>query len=429
MPQLSRVGFLGTALGGGGGHQDPLTPLKIVGTNGHGMDFAAAVTTTRLNWTTRFPFAFGADCDDVILSFAGWYSVDGVPTNNGGNIIIDGVALESNALTVTVPVRFSGSAAGITILPGDNDIQTAPLKAAAFGLPFFAKDTLYWMRIQAHIDSNITVGWRLPVTFAGTKQYRCIPANVIDQVYLTGALTAPSDPVTDSGSNFTPVAILGRPLVSGNLAVVTVDDSIGNGSIDTTTDLTGPGFVNRAMLNSGAISGCIAHVNFAEHGSTLNAWRNNAKLTAYFRYANVAFNQSCVNDAGSATSLVTNAGLFWAAMRAAGIQKIGQCYLVPRTTSIDLYITELNQTYVATTGGWGPGQRPDVFSAGIVTALGNGSLDFSYPMNPCRGVAPLKWVVNGAPNYATTDGLHPESPIHQLMAPELRTLLLAQVVT
>ncbi len=86
----------------------------------------------------------------------------------------------------------------------------------------------------------------------------------------------------------------------------------------------------------------------------------------------------------------------------------------------DSWATEANQT---TYGNWGvAGFRAQLVTQ-AATWIGNGTINGFASHTAEKGVDLSKWIVTGAANYATADGIHPSTATHDLMVPETRTAI------
>lgn len=356
------------------------------------------------------------DMSELRLSFYGWaLPTSGALTANGNSYTILAAALERTAVAATTPITFNGSRS-MVINDLDNDIQSDPILPSAFGLAKFTRGEEYFVRLRVQVS---TAGHKVPCdsnTGNGTGEvvYAYEAATVtISSIDATGIIG------TTAGSNFSsgrkPACVLLGRFASGDPATFNgIGDSIVNGSNET-GGLRG--FFLRSMFDADLVSNPRGSCNFGISGGVAGAWAgtNNALPRAYLRYGKHAFEEYGTNGGTLADSQA-----IWAACRTAGVQKIIRVKILPRTTSTDTWQTAANQTYAA---GWSSGGAKDLFNISLDGQVGLPTgVDQVITFTTLLDTDPWKWVVTGAANYATSDGIHPQAATHELAAVQLRTL-------
>ena len=96
-----------------------------------------------------------------------------------------------------------------------------------------------------------------------------------------------------------------------------------------------------------------------------------------------------------------------------------------RTSSTDGWATSANQTYST---NWGPGSKADAVKQFIDAGVANGLYDYITSTPSYRDAGdPWKWATNGTANYPTSDGTHPKSPMHSVMATDILPTIQAAI--
>jgi lysophospholipase L1-like esterase len=158
--------------------------------------------------------------------------------------------------------------------------------------------------------------------------------------------------------------------------------------------------------------------NLSRAGDSTPGYSNGTAVTrtAMFEFGTHAIFGMGNNDPANGFSLASiqaNYTAIWAHARAHGLF-IAQATMPPRTTSSNSWSSAAGQTVVS---GYGASETRGQLNAWFSTALASGLIDQIIDLNSaCEDPAnPGKWVTNGSANYATTDGIHPSTAMHQLM--------------
>jgi lysophospholipase L1-like esterase len=425
---------LGLGLGLGqyrsfGGAVAPVIPLRTVTVNNR---IAASTSTTGFtNCVLRWPFYMGQDATDIVVNFLNWTQSTSGQANTGNDYTVVSCAIENDGGTISTPVTWSGGRSK-TLADGDNDVNSDVVYPTAFSTSTFTRGTRYWVKF---IVSVPTTAGKVPVS---DQKFRTTVTN--SQVgWYNPAVTTPSSTdtpglYTATGTAFSnqtlgicPI-ILGHP-VSDGFSMIALGDSIISGSGDTsvTNQQYGQGNFQRALRTTGGAD-LLSGINFARTGCSATSYTGtNTKWQAYAKYARFMHEGLGTNDIGTGTSSVvatiqTNLSSIWTAAKAQGVEKIVRNYLLQRTTSTDSWATTANQTIV---GDWASGGKTDTLNAWFETQKTAGNITDTFAHTyTADSVATDKWAVNGSAGYGTTDGLHPTSTLHQLMADAMRTVYL-----
>lgn len=401
--------------------------LKLVGTTGVAPNNTFDVTGTgRTNFLVRIPVYIGRDCPAIVLAFDNWYiGAFGVLTQPTQALTLIGAALESENLTSTKPITFSG-ASGITLAVGAVDIHSDELAASAFGLTKFTRNEKYYVRLCGSIatEGEFIQG---PAPTQSLYYDPALNVGASAKVYLTGAYTGLTDADTDI-YGYGPTAVLGVPSAAG-LSVAAMGDSLTYSNADTTSLVpTGRAHFSRAAMADGVATGIIAQSKFARGGATCANMVLNQNIWRYFRYLNALDTFLVTNDigatgTGNVATAYSNCLTIWTAARARAVQKIMATKLWPRTDSVDGWTTTVGQTCLP---GWGAGEKSSQFNALLDAAVSSRTIDVAFNQTSWRDPADaLKWIPNGS----MTDDTHPPTAGHTAIGAELRTALQALSVT
>lgn len=426
---------LGTKLGlsqaTSSGSFTPTANLVRVATHNNRIPIAGYGAASFDTFVFKRKIIIGADTPDLCLSFNNWFmDTGGVSTTGLSNVEIVEVALEKDDNSASAPFYFnSGADRAKTLAAGDADIQTDWLDASSLGLAKFSRGEAYWLKYNCQVA---TAGNK----FVGTAE----GPNTGEQFwFFLRASTTPSS--VDTLGNFTysgttPGSASNpfmMPIVLGHVSpsekvFVIAGDSIAYGANESATANTyyGIGYMQRSLSQSDH-SLPRASINIARHSSQSTALvtaNSLAKLMPYCAYGNTALVMYGTNDIYSGgvslATLQTRMGSVFTELRTQGIETILVSHLMPRSTSTDSFATTANQTI---TTGWNTGETANLYNDWVDTLCG-GDADYAFAPTSARDtVDPLKWAVTGAANYATSDGLHPSTAIHILLADDLRTVI------
>jgi hypothetical protein len=405
-------------------------PLRVVGTNGV-VPFVLSAQTTRLQSVSRIPMIFGCNVSDVSFAFDNWY-LDG--TSNG---LLDGaqpitivkMSLERDTPASQTPITFASSP-GTTLATGAANVHSDTLTA---NLP---KDQLFWIRISATIPAagNWQFGPYTNANFAGAQTYLYPPANNIDQVYATGALTQPAQSVATT-TGFGPSAILGHCTTPGNPAVINLGASFSTGlddfavstggapcALSNGSTAAGIGMMSRAALNNGAISGTIPFMKIALGGTGAANALTWTKSFNYFQYGNILFDDMGANDVpgGTASTIYNNNLQVWQNARAAGVQRVVVMQMNQRTVSTDNWMTLANQT---PQNGFNTGQVGDQLNT-LYQNAPVGTIDGQFTLHATQDpTSRWLWLTDGTAYKYTCAGNHPNINSYPLAGAELRSII------
>lgn len=411
------------------GSQPGLQPVRIIGTNGV-IPFLASAQTTRTQFVARIPVIFGCPATELTLAFDNFYLQAGTPvveTNLGQAMTIVKVALENTSPTTFTPIKFGGLA-GTTLADGASNQHSDTLTIS------LVPNQLYWIRITGTIPAagNLPEGANTGINYAGTASYLYPPANDIDQVYATGAMTAPSGSLAQN-YGYGPSAILGRCATAGHLAVANIGASwsVGNDDYQVSSGgaacadsgnmiATGYGLMPHAALGAGgAISGAIPYTKITQGGSGAAEALTWTKSVTYLQYANVLFDDMGANDVpgGVAATIYNNNLQMWQNARAVGVERIVVMQMNQRTSSTDNWATAANQT---PGNGFNTGQVGDQINTMYQTAPIDGQLTLATTQDSSTR---WKWLTDGTAYKYTCQGVHPNLNSYPLMGAELRSIL------
>ena len=464
--------------GAGGGSGPPQQPLRLIATNG-GIGNSVSPANPRNQVIGRIPIVFGCNATQVVLSFDNWYinpqGSNNEAEDNPAAITIVKVALEKNGAATTTPILFNGLRS-TTMAAGAFNVLSDPLTIT------IAQNQLYWLRVTATQPGGVSGAiWQYNnfanALFAGADSEQYPQVQDIDQVDNVGVLTVPTNSIALIQS-FGPTAVLGRCPETGHPSVINVGASwsfgtdtsmlsatpgpTGPACTDTgTRTATGQGLMGAAALKGGVVTdptGAIPFIKFVIGGSTafqvINppptgpgfAWIN--KMQAYFKYANILFDDMGANDIGNTgqtpATIYANNKTLWTSARASGVQKVVVMQMTPRTTdSVDHWATLANQLVDIGFGnpfGTSDGEVLDaLYNTNTVPTGTDIDGQFSAAVGGTaatglRGSASTAnanyWTfqVNGNAYAYTCAGLHPNAFTYPLVGAELRSVILGLTV-
>jgi lysophospholipase L1-like esterase len=376
------------------------------------------------------------DCSVLRLNGFSWITGNSGESNNPNNINVVEVALEDNT-SASTPVTFGGSRT-TTILPTDIEVLSDVVFPSAFGLSKFSVGEIYWVKGTISIP---VAGHQIPFTPRNTGHYAGQQVRWYDP-----AVTFGSDVDTYGQFTYTGTApdsrgqgfqffVLGQPIVDQK-SVFATGDSIGEGVGDgqaasTLAGIHGHGSIQRAMRVT-ETTGLIPSMNFCRSGNDAND--TGTRQRTFIKYATVVLDQYGANDIGQTgswsasqqTDLENKFLTHWTNMRNAGANIILRPHVIPRTNSTDNWATLVNQIWDAgiSSAKWGSGGASTQFNDWITARVADNTVNATNTMPSIRdAVETLKWPVDGTANYSNTDGTHPSTVGHTLMANDLRTLI------
>jgi len=289
---------------------------------------------------------------------------------------------------------------------------------------------------------RIFVRTNVSVTTLGQKWPRGMTTNTGAQAGIGEGVTAGSDltlPSTTAVSQsftwvYCPAAIMGET-VTPVPTVAQIGDSIAASQADA-ADL---GFILRAL------NGNFGHVNLAQQGETTGMFLavgeggGRAFPLAHVSHAITEYGVNDIfNNARTLANWQSDSLALWTGLAQRGI-KVFQTTITPKSTSTDSWATTANQTAAAQTGirnsanDWIRAGAPIDPATKAAVAIGTaGALLAGSAGHPLTGYFEVAdtvesarnsglWKVTGAANYATSDGTHPSSAAHTLMAAGIDT--------
>jgi hypothetical protein len=415
-------------------HLAGVAALRFASNSNYAPSAFQALSGTRLRQKGRIAFWVGsADCSELVLSFYNWALATTAVSLGGNAYTIEKCALEKDGAASSVPVTFGGSRTKV-IAAGDTDIQCDPIQPSSFGLAKFDRGQKMWIRLEVSVT---TAGHQVPkgIAYNGSRggsfptwvgfAYDPAENGTTSDIDSFGTIGLGTGTFTNNVNPVTPV-VLGRFIGGDAPTWLGLGDSIMDFSNDTLTGFGYAGFFSRSMVNDTNNGSWIGGMDFGSSGSKASMWTgaNAAKATAYWKYAKYAVDEFGTNNFAAADTLATVQGqatTLWALAYANGIRGILRTKLLPRMSgSTDSYATEANMTPLTE---FQAGGKAALFNTWLDTQIGAGLCTTVIDFTTMRGVDPWKWVVTGAANYATSDGIHPSPAGHGLMATALRTAM------
>ena len=411
---------------------ESVTDLRVVALGQRTLTARQTNGSTNTVHAYRWAQIIAQDASDLVVSVNNWYGNNSnVEEMNGNDIVITDMALENEAGTIVVPVYFGGSRS-ITLINGASNIQSDAILPSSFSLSQFSKSEKYFLKGKITVSSSAHyIPYSQKYYADNSSEDQAVtfdPASTTcSDTDTAGKYTQTGTAFTTKNSGYTPV-ILGTPLDSTAPVYIIVGDSIADYHNDTSgAGIGGRAFAMRAMHDAASLNNPIPALNVARYGSTSSLAINGGKWKAFIKYTNRAIEEYGTNDVGTGTppalaTLQSNISSIWSALTRNGVEKIIRTKLLMRTTSTDSWQTEANQTYAT---NWDSSGRVSEFNAWLDDKLTDETIDALTEGTSVRGTDSYKWVVTGASNYATSDGLHPNSTTHELLAVELRSAIAA----
>jgi hypothetical protein len=435
-------------LGRAGGSVQART--QIVGTRGSiaAGATAAIVTANQLQRIHRMRhYLGGQDIARIAVVHGNYYT----STTSGELTPGNSCDLQGSLEIPTVGVsRFKWSGNNtVTLADGNAYTISDWLLPSAFSLSKFTKNTQVWLRTSETIASGGKFcTWPAPGGNIGGEATVQSTATADPQLDTPGvlSLTVGADTyvqITTSGR--LPLAIIGQT-VSGAIIVSLV--AIGSSILWGNNDNQGAGdgvsnaggYFQRAMAS--VSSNHMPYLRIASAGETcqnfLDGTKRQALLTGLkalnsngrnpITHALCDFDSNGMANGLTGAQAYVNTKAAYVIARAAGIQRVEQVNIQPRTTSTDSYTTVANQTPI--TGFEIGGIKRDAFQTAVLADIGSGTgadafLDLSVATQSLS--ATDKWLTDEVTaQYLTTDGLHPiggtsSTRGHVVMAPILNT--------
>lgn len=408
-----RMGFGGGgfAFGSGGGAPPVVIPLRVAATRGEVPNLIgpAVSITNQLRKIFRSAHTLGP------VAFKELRLVYG---NYAGNS--SGEALPGNTTDLVAALEIGGTWAGatfgglstLTMTDGQALAVSDAILPAAFGLSEFAASSAVYQRHSRTVASggkfvraeNVSSGW------AGDGAAQCDPATG-NQVNGTGALSTTGN-YTAYAECIKPLAIIGLPVGSTAwVCVGGVGDSILYKNNDT---VAGGGWFQRGLASvNGAAMPYIRMAIPSERAQGFVAGSRRQQLFQYLTHVVCNYGTNDLGAARTATQTIGDLRTIWQAAKAAGVQRVEQIPILPRTTGAWTLPDGSDQTYPAGFEPSSPTYKSGL-NAAIATNIGSNGLDATLDFTPDVQLTgnPDKWAAPGA----TTDGLHPSTAKHIVMA-------------
>lgn len=371
----------------------------------------------------RYKEVIADDYSELIFSFTNKF-LDKTTgdTNNGNSFTIVDAALQNEAGTISVPVYFGGSRSKV-INDGDIDIKTDPIYALSFGLPYYARNSVFYLKFKVLLPSaGANLPWGENYTPYGTihkVDWFNSATTTPSSTDAIGNYTVSSGLAFTAGTNSVKPMCLGRPL-NDNGSYITIGDSISEGLNDTDTNAVGKGFFKRAT-RSASNDDYLPSLNFGVHGIVCSTQNGSTYTRTYMKYAKYAVLELGTNGIDTiplATHQTNFSGLI-NNLRAVSVKKIIVQKLLARTTSTDSWATEVNQTPYS--AAWDTGGMYEQINAWYDTLLAGGTIDYINDRSSVVSNSDTRFWKAGY----TNDGIHPINIGHEAMAVTLRPIFRA----
>ena len=369
---------------------------------------------------------------DIILAWNNYYSTSSTETNNSVSVTIVSAALVCPNGTV-IPIYFGGSRTKI-LAAGDWNVQCDaiyPSQASYSQFPVGNYIVRQILKVPANGNTFATVDeTNTNDNVAGTQVvYYDDTLTTISSTDTTGSFTVVSGAAFNSafGVYFCKPMMFGRP-ISDTASYIGLGDSIATGFGETANgahrNIGGVGVIQRMAYN--ANTNPVPMINYSISSAQITLATNNTKWRSFIPYAKYALVEYGTNDVTSVAigTIQTNLQTLWGILRTNGIKKIMHLKLLVRTTSTDSWITEAYQTALAT---WAPSPTAVryQFEQYLTDKVADGTIDILGDMGiTIKGTDQDKWKVNGAVNFYTSDGIHPNITASPLCASDARPSML-----
>jgi hypothetical protein len=370
-------------------------PLRFVGHRNKYPAKKNTATGTLLNGISRFPVYIGsANARTVCLSFFNTMLASAGNSDIANAVSIDAACIERASPASYQVVTFAGGRS-ISLAAGARDVQSDEISATAFGLPYFTRGDLYYVRVRWSVasagmqwassrnsqENGVQCAWRYDPAATTLTNFDGTGAFTVTGTALTGE---------SEGKGLCPL-VLGRFLSGGHKSFLSFGDSI----LEGTNFPDAPTYVQYALEN--AASGRWAHGEVTAGGADqLDFSGANFRQYDLLKYANVLIDELGTNGPTMNAGSITAFAQIYNNARSAGIQKIVRAYLLPRTSCA---LTTSSLTSVGTTCTLTPatgslpavGQKISVIGATpsaynvqgvVVTRSGGGSFDYTAASAP-----------------------------------------------
>jgi endoglucanase len=387
-------------------------PLRVASTNAkvgqssYSFTYASGGTQTGVGTVTPLIEIGSGDRSNLIVSFDRYFKLGAQEVSPIGDETVSAVLI-NEARTIAVPLTFSGASTKL-IHSGDADVHSDAILPSAFGLSVFAKGSKWHIKrvstfstsaaeiCENGFDSNET----------GAQQFCFDPATF----GLSNATTPGAFGNTGSSASYFGIGAQYVPTLLGNFVTgdpdtlgCVVDSIVAHGQSDPRG-----GYALRAAQD--VTAGPLSFLNWARDGGDMTQVESNTRTAGMYKYAKIWIAEPGANDLiySSLSRFQATESFTYAAMRAAGVQKIIRPPVLPRTSSSDQWRTSGGQTYAG--GAWSTGGIVPQANAWFATLLSAGTIDnipdfYTAVMDPADH---LKWKTDGTTAYTqTSDGVHP----------------------
>ncbi len=388
-----------------------LPALQVVTSRNFFHGEGVATTSSNNMDACRLPFTTG---NAPVSSIAFVYS-----TYYGQNVKGPGYLLRAHIEYngIVVVLTFDG-ATSRQLVSGEMDVRSDEIPASAFGLTQFPPNfTGFEVTEREWVAGTNRINIGTPLS--NVAGFGCVrgPIGSPSKIGVAGAFNNSNTTWADySARFFGPTLIVGRP-VGLMPAWITLGASIEAGTADD---------ANRGYaVRSAQIAPQYAQGNLARGGETSSGYLSSDgdSRRALYKYFNCAINGYLGNDYSGGTAketAATNMATINAQLKAAGIKRILQVRMAPKSDTTDAYVTTANQTVRTINGGFNV-YRNYIDAQALLDPNVNGIIDMTSVQEPANDSG--KWAVNGTANYATADGTHPSTAMHILMVQPCRTAI------
>ena len=397
---------------------------------------SARATKGYTNAFFRFPLEIvGGNKKYLVAGFNNFYRTTDTNSpivSTGNSLTIVRAAIESTTTAAYMPITFNGGSESITLPELATAILSDEIHPDGLGLESFSNLSKYWVRIEARIPTASGF-WPLNTpnyNYTGQKISYYDPAatTLVNGAYSTGALTTSGVAPSNGSTGVCPIW-LGEPvdaLQDKSFVVMgsSVEWGVSDGERWNIGGASGMGYINRALRTAEC-----PNLNLAIPGATtMTLELYGQHITPWLKYGRYMFDGIGSNDiAGLRSAAEINAALEarYVQLGEVGYKKMIRNSLGMRTTSTDSWSTAANQTYY---DNWGPGSKADAVKQFIDAGVANGLYDYITSTPSYRDAGdPWKWATNGTANYPTSDGTHPKSPMHSVMATDILPTIQAAI--
>lgn len=304
----------------------------------------------------------------LALPFVGWTIASGaaLQVNAPFATKVGKIAIEYNGTTAPDPYQGSRS---FTVSPSTAiqftdviDVQTS------FGVASIPANSDVWVRVLLDVIPGQTFINHSNNIEDVAYRYNPSGGNGSDDVDSTGVMAVPTGSGIVIQAAYCPVGLWGLYTVPTK-SLIAFGDSIADGTNDALSDANGGGWIKRGAWTAG-----IGVFAMATGGVQSSQWttESHTKLAAFLPYFTDAIVETGFNDLGAAgTPLLVNP-LIWSDFRAAGIARVYQSLITPKTSATDTTRwTDLANQNVTNSAFFSGGFR-DQLNVAFAAAVGSG---------------------------------------------------------